>query len=70
MVFGELKFDPTIQFSDIGVLITILLVAWKIFRHVNRMEFQVNLMWEFFKDRILTNGEANRYEKMLRARKR
>lgn len=68
-MFSDLRFDPTIQFSDIAVLLSILVIAWKIFRHMNRMEFKVEVMWGAFRDKFLTNGEIIRLDTKFKSRR-
>jgi hypothetical protein len=63
-----LRFDPTISFSDSAVFIAIIIFGWGIIRHMLRMEFKVDIMWEVFKGKILSSGEIEEMERRHKKR--
>jgi hypothetical protein len=52
-MISSIKFDPTISLSGILTLILILAFGWKIVRHMNIMEFKVDIMWQAFQKHFL-----------------
>jgi len=55
-----IKFDPTITLSGILTAFMIIGFGWKIIKHMNRMEFKVDMMWSDFRKRFsISNSLAD-----------